>query len=63
MRPPLRFLSVQDASVQDARGLALALAEVPCLTTTAAGAPTPIAMAAVEATARVVMRDRRITHS
>jgi hypothetical protein len=43
--------------------LALAWAAVPCLTTTAAGAPTPIAKAADEATARVVMRDRRITHS
>ena len=51
--------SVQDASVQEARGRL----ELPsaCLTTMAAGAPTPTTRAAVDASARLVMRDRRIT--
>jgi hypothetical protein len=58
--------SVHEAPVQEARGRVEVRCfelreEVPCLTTMAAGAPTPTAKAAMDATERVVMRDRRIT--
>jgi hypothetical protein len=54
--------SVQDASVQEAFGLLDWLPlDVLCLATMAAGAPRPTARAAVDAIARVVMSDRRIT--
>jgi hypothetical protein len=57
--PAWRATSLHDASDHDARGRCFSVLR--SFTTTAAGAPTPTARAAVDAITREDMRDRRST--